>query len=113
MRYVDLAVATVLRTKFALGLFESAYHGGWPAGMLMLIGLPLYTDPYPYEDYLSMLRTPATRELLHQMEQEQIVLLQNNNNTLPLSKNIGSIALIGPQVNRVTVRLCAFPEIVC
>lgn len=82
MRYVDLAVATVLRTKFALGLFE---------------------NPYPYEDYLSMLRTPATRELLHQMEQEQIVLLQNNNSTLPLSKNIGSIALIGPQVNRVTL----------
>ena len=42
--------------------------------------------------------------LLHQMEQEQIVLLENRNNVLPISRDISSIALIGPQVNRVTVR---------
>ena len=39
------------------------------------------------------------------MEQEQIVLLENRNSVLPISKNVSSIALIGPQVNRVTVRL--------
>ncbi|PCH41771.1 glycoside hydrolase family 3 protein [Wolfiporia cocos MD-104 SS10] len=81
IRYIDETVATVLRTKFALGLFE---------------------NPYPYPDYVSTLRTPETRALLHQMEQEQIILLENRNATLPLSKNIGSIALIGPQVNRVS-----------
>ena len=62
-------------------------------------------DPYPYDDYLSTLRTPETRELLHTMERETIVLLENKQNTLPLSKSINSVALIGPQVDRVSVRL--------
>ncbi len=60
-------------------------------------------DPYPYDDYLSTLRTPETRELLHSMEQETIVLLENRNNALPLSESISSLALIGPQVDRVSV----------
>ncbi|KAF8427199.1 family 3 glycoside hydrolase [Boletus edulis BED1] len=79
--YVDETVKAILRTKFALGLFE---------------------NPYPYPDYASTMRTQATRDLLHQMEREAIVLLENNNNILPLSTNISSIALIGPQSNRVT-----------
>ena len=39
------------------------------------------------------------------MEQEAIVLLENRNSVLPLSKSISSVALIGPQVDRVTVRV--------
>ncbi|KAG9309769.1 family 3 glycoside hydrolase [Chiua virens] len=81
IKYVDETVKTVLRTKFALGLFE---------------------NPYPYPDYASTMRTQGTRDLLHQMEREAIVLLENNNNTLPLNANISSIALIGPQSDRVT-----------
>ncbi|RPD54124.1 glycoside hydrolase [Lentinus tigrinus ALCF2SS1-7] len=81
IKYVDETVKAMLRTKFALGLFE---------------------NPYPYEDYLSTLRTPETRELLHSMEQETIVLLENRNNVLPLSKSISNVALIGPQVDRVS-----------
>ncbi|KAH9949160.1 glycoside hydrolase superfamily [Amylocystis lapponica] len=79
--YVDETVRVMLRTKFSLGLFE---------------------NPYPYEDYLSTLRTPETRALLHTMERETIVLLENRNKTLPLRKNIRSVALIGPQVDRVS-----------
>ncbi|KZS90856.1 glycoside hydrolase family 3 protein [Sistotremastrum niveocremeum HHB9708] len=80
--FIDETVKTMLRTKFTLGLFE---------------------NPYPYSDYLSTLRTPATKTLLHQMEQEAIVLLQNRNNVLPLSsKSVKSIAVLGPQANRVT-----------
>ncbi|GJE97260.1 glycoside hydrolase family 3 protein [Phanerochaete sordida] len=79
--YIDDTVKTILRTKLALGLFE---------------------NPYPYDDYLETLRTSQTKELLHQMERETIVLLENRNNVLPLSKDIGSVALIGPQVDRVT-----------
>ncbi|KDQ52012.1 glycoside hydrolase family 3 protein [Jaapia argillacea MUCL 33604] len=79
--YIDETVRTILRTKFTMGLFE---------------------NPYPYPDYASALRTPGTRAILHQMEQEAIVLLENRNNTLPLSKNINSIALIGPQADRVS-----------
>ncbi|KAI0337167.1 glycoside hydrolase, partial [Trametopsis cervina] len=79
--YIDRTVESILRTKFSLGLFE---------------------NPYPYEDYSSILRTPETRTLLHQMEQEAIVLLENRDSILPLSKSINSVALIGPQVDRVS-----------
>ncbi|EGO04166.1 glycoside hydrolase family 3 protein, partial [Serpula lacrymans var. lacrymans S7.3] len=79
--YVDETVKTILRTKFSLGLFE---------------------NPYPYPDYRSTLRTQATRDLLHQMEREAIILLENRNSVLPLSTNISSIALIGPQSDRVS-----------
>ncbi|CDO69454.1 Glycoside Hydrolase Family 3 protein [Trametes cinnabarina] len=81
IKFVDETVKAMLRTKFALGLFE---------------------NPYPYADYTSTLRTPETRALLHTMERETIVLLENKENTLPLSKSIGSVALIGPQVDRVS-----------
>ncbi|KAI0820668.1 glycoside hydrolase superfamily [Trametes gibbosa] len=81
IKYIDETVKTILRTKFTLGLFE---------------------NPYPYDDYLSTLRTPQTRQLLHVMERETIVLLENRRETLPLSKSISSIALIGPQVDRVS-----------
>ncbi|KIK63658.1 glycoside hydrolase family 3 protein [Collybiopsis luxurians FD-317 M1] len=78
--FIDETVKAMLRTKFTLGLFES---------------------PYPYDDYLSTIRTPESREVLLHMEEEAIVLLENNNNLLPL-KNVSSVALIGPQANRVT-----------
>ncbi|KAF8525691.1 glycoside hydrolase [Gautieria morchelliformis] len=80
IKFLDETVQTMLRTKFALGLFE---------------------NPYPYEDWRSFLRTNETRSLLHTMERETIVLLQNQN-VLPLKKSGGSVALIGPQVDRVT-----------
>ncbi|THH32786.1 hypothetical protein EUX98_g1411 [Antrodiella citrinella] len=81
IKFIDETVKAMLRTKFSLGLFE---------------------NPYPYDDYRSTLRRPETRPLLHQMESESIVLLENHNATLPLNKNIDSIALIGPQVDRVS-----------
>ncbi|KAF9461447.1 glycoside hydrolase superfamily [Collybia nuda] len=81
VKYIDATVKSLLRTKFALGLFE---------------------NPYPYGDYLSTLRTPASRTVVHDADAESIVLLENRQNTLPLSPSIGSIALIGPQSNRVS-----------
>ncbi|KAJ4488424.1 glycoside hydrolase family 3 protein [Lentinula aciculospora] len=79
--FIDETVKAMLQTKFTLGLFES---------------------PYPYPDYLNTIRTPESRQVLLQIEEEAIVLLENHDNVLPLNKDIGSIALIGPQVNRVT-----------
>ncbi|KAF8166832.1 glycoside hydrolase [Pholiota molesta] len=81
VKYLDLTAAAMLRTKFAMGLFE---------------------NPYPYSDYLSTIRTPASKVILAQADADSIVLLENRNNVLPLKENIGSIALLGPQVNRVT-----------
>ncbi|KAF8996334.1 glycoside hydrolase [Cyathus striatus] len=81
VKYLDTTVKAMLRTKFALGLFE---------------------NPYPYADYLSSIRTPASRTVLHNADADSIVLLENRNRTLPLKTSIGSVALIGPQVNRVS-----------
>lgn len=50
------------------------------------------------------------------MEREAIILLKNDNNILPLSNTGGSVALIGPQVNRVTVSnhiISLFTKISC
>jgi beta-glucosidase len=98
--YIDETVKSILRTKFSLGLFES---GSYSITLLKNIIEIMTLDPYPYADYLSTLRTAETRSLLHQMEQEAIVLLENRNNILPLSKSINSVALIGPQAGRVSV----------
>ncbi|KAJ7165662.1 glycoside hydrolase superfamily [Mycena crocata] len=81
VKFLDQTVSAMLRTKFALGLFE---------------------NPYPYDDYLSTLRTPQSRSVLHAIESESIVLLENRRSTLPISKSVKSIALIGPQADRVT-----------
>ncbi|KAF7291790.1 Glycoside hydrolase family 3 protein [Mycena chlorophos] len=80
-KYLDQTVEAMLRTKFTLGLFE---------------------NPYAYPNYTDYLRTPASREVLHDIETEAIVLLQNNDNTLPIKSSVSSIALIGPQADRVT-----------
>jgi beta-glucosidase len=80
---LDETVSYMLRTKFALGLFE---------------------DPYPYSDYAKYIRTNDTLNTLLEMERESIVLLENHNNTLPLSKTgIKSVALIGPSAGQVIV----------
>ncbi|KAJ7983164.1 glycoside hydrolase superfamily [Mycena polygramma] len=81
VKFLDQTVTAMLYTKFSLGLFE---------------------NPYPYDDYVSTLRTPASRSVLHAIETESIVLLENRKNTLPISKSVQSIALIGPQAARVT-----------
>ena len=97
---IDAVVTTMLRTKFALGLFEGeATLQLQPISLLMTCK----SDPYPYSDYNATLRTEATRNILHQMEQEAIVLLENRNGTLPLStSNDLKVAVIGPQSDRVS-----------
>jgi beta-glucosidase len=102
----------MLRTKFTLGLFESESDLCSHFTNMFLIA-PFIQDPYPYEDWRDFLRTNATRSLLHDMERETIVLLQNNNGVLPISKSGSSVALIGPQVNRVTVRVSRTCGILC
>jgi beta-glucosidase len=72
---IDAAVARVLRVKFELGLFEHPYVD--PAAGAALDGSP---------DHLALARQAA---------RESIALLKNDRGTLPLSKSIGSIAVIG------------------
>ena len=69
------AVSRVLKAKFELGLFENPY-------------VPEVTD--------AMIKEQLNhKEIARQVARESIVLLKNSNNTLPLNKNIRSIAVIG------------------
>ena len=77
---VDDAVKRILRKKFELGLFD---------------------DPYKYSDQKradKALNDPENRKAALDMAQKSIVLLKNENQTLPLSKNLKTIAFIGPMV---------------
>ncbi|MFQ6600891.1 glycoside hydrolase family 3 N-terminal domain-containing protein [Flavobacterium sp. C3NV] len=77
---IDDAVKRILRKKFELGLFE---------------------DPYKYSDQKradKALSNPEHRKAALDVAQKSIVLLKNENETLPLSKNLKTIAFIGPMV---------------
>ncbi|MHC0440091.1 glycoside hydrolase family 3 N-terminal domain-containing protein [Flavobacterium sp. 3-210] len=77
---IDDAVKRILRKKFELGLFD---------------------DPYKYSDDKraeKVLANPENRKAALDVAQKSIVLLKNENQTLPLSKNLKTIAYIGPMV---------------
>jgi beta-glucosidase len=74
---VDLAVSRVLRVKFEMGLFENPYLG------------------VPDEDASKYINTEETKALARQLDAESIVLLENHESVLPLSKT-AKIAVIGP-----------------
>ncbi|HEY0751622.1 MAG TPA: glycoside hydrolase family 3 N-terminal domain-containing protein, partial [Chitinophagaceae bacterium] len=83
MAEVDDAVRRILRKKFELGLFD---------------------DPYKFsnaERESKALSNPEHVAAARDMAKKSIVLLKNENNTLPLSKNTKTIAVIGPIAKRV------------
>ena len=73
---VDRAVRRVLRAKRALGLFEDPYR---------------YVDP---ERERTVPLSPEHLEAAREVARESMVLLKNDG-TLPLSKELGTIAVIG------------------
>ncbi|HEY1463950.1 MAG TPA: beta-glucosidase BglX [Terriglobales bacterium] len=73
---LDEAVRRVLRIKFATGLFDHPY-----------------TDPAREK---AEILSPENLQVARKMAQESMVLLKNQNNLLPLNKNAGTIAVIGP-----------------
>jgi len=80
IKLVDDAVKRILRKKFELGLFD---------------------DPYRFcnaERETAALNNPEHVKAAREIGSKSIVLLKNNNNLLPLSKNIKTIAFIGPLV---------------
>ncbi|HTJ79379.1 MAG TPA: glycoside hydrolase family 3 C-terminal domain-containing protein [Rariglobus sp.] len=78
---VDATLRPSLRNKFRLGLFE---HPG--SSNMNWNTLPEYN-------------TPASRALARKVAVEGSVLLKNDNNLLPLNKNIRTIAVIGPNAD--------------
>lgn len=77
---VDEAVSRLLRAKFVMGLFESPYLG------------------VPANETASKIHTPETIALAREIDAESIVLLENHNDILPLSKT-AKIAVIGPMAH--------------
>ena len=76
MATIDRAVRRVLRDKYRLGLFE-----------------------YPYADEAlekATLLSPANRTAARDLAARTFVLLKNDHHTLPLSRKLKSIAIIGP-----------------
>ena len=76
---VDRAVRRVLELKFRLGLFENPYAD--------------------LEHAEQVVHSLEHQELALQTAKESIVLLKNENNLLPLRKDLKSIAVIGPDAN--------------
>ncbi len=77
---LDQAVRRVLTLKFKLGLFEQPYAD--PDKAAKVIGS---------EEHIKLARQTAS---------EAIILLKNEANTLPLSKSVGKIAVIGPNADQ-------------
>lgn len=71
---IDDAVRRILRIKFKLGLFES---------------------PYTNRGLTGSIGSPAHREIARECVRQSVVLLKNENQILPLAKNISRIHLAG------------------
>ncbi|MBN2239639.1 MAG: glycoside hydrolase family 3 C-terminal domain-containing protein [Dehalococcoidales bacterium] len=79
MELIDRAVRRVLNMKFRLGLFENPY-----------------VEP---EAAPAIFDTREQRALSLELARKSIVLLKNENDILPLSKEIKNIAVIGPSAD--------------
>jgi beta-glucosidase len=71
---IDDAVRRILRAKFELGLFDK---------------------PYPAPNFIQTVRSDAHVDLARRAVRESLVLLQNNNTTLPIAKDTPTIYVAG------------------
>ena len=78
---IDKAVKRVFEARFRLGMFD-------PDNIVPYASIPYFVNCSDYNNGLA--RTAA---------QKSIVLLKNENNTLPLKKSIKTIAVIGPNAD--------------
>ncbi|GGF68440.1 glycoside hydrolase family 3 protein [Wenyingzhuangia marina] len=79
MSDIDRAAGGVLRLKFLLGLFE---------------------NPYTAKNLIKeRFHSKENQEIVLEAGRKSITLLKNKNNLLPLSKDIKTIAVIGPNAN--------------
>jgi beta-glucosidase len=71
---IDDAVRRILRVKFQMGLFENAY-----------------TDP----KLTAQIGSPAHRAVARECVRQSLVLLKNENKTIPLSKKLKHLVVVG------------------
>ena len=84
---IDVAVKRLMRTRFRLGMFD-------PPELVPYARLPFSVND-----------SPAHRRLSLEAARASIVLLKNEANTLPLRKNLRTLAVIGPNADAPEVLL--------
>lgn len=88
---VDRAVKRILRQKFRLGLFERPF--------------------VDVERAKNIVHRKEHQDIAYQAAKEAVVLLKNENQILPLSKGIKSIAVIGPNADNAKNQLGDYTSI--
>jgi beta-glucosidase len=92
---IDVSLKRVFTARFKLGMFDSP-------------------ENVPYAKIsMDVVSSEKHRALALETAQKSMVLLKNENNTLPLKKDLGSIAVVGPNANQLEVLLGnynGFPE---
>ena len=84
---IDVAVKRLMLTRFRLGMFD-------PPEMVSYARIPFSEND-----------SPAHRALALKAAHESVVLLKNTQHTLPLGKNIKTVAVIGPNADAPEVLL--------
>ena len=82
---IDLAVTRLFTARFRLGMFDPPEQ------------VPFAQIPYEIID------SPQHRALALKAARESMVLLKNKDNLLPLPKDLGSIAIVGPNSDHLSV----------
>ena len=78
---IDVSLKRLMTARFRLGMFD-------PPEMVAYARIPFSEND-----------TPAHRALSLKAARESMVLLKNENNTLPLKKDVKTIAVIGPNAD--------------
>jgi beta-glucosidase len=81
-REIDTSLTRLFLARFKLGMFDSPDRVRWAR--------------IPF----SIVDQPAHRDLARKVAQKSLVLLKNERDLLPLSKNLGTIAVIGPNADQ-------------
>jgi beta-glucosidase len=84
---IDVSLKRLMTARFRLGMFD-------PPEMVSYARIPFSEND-----------TPEHRDLARKAASQSIVLLKNDNNTLPLKKDLKTIAVIGPNADSPTVQL--------
>ncbi|AUP77901.1 glycoside hydrolase family 3 protein [Flavivirga eckloniae] len=80
---IDIALTRLFKARFELGMFDDPEHVKW--------------SKIPY----NVVASDKHLALSEKIAKQSMVLLKNDNNILPLKKDIKSIAVIGPNANAV------------
>jgi len=81
IKLIDRAVRRILKVKFDLGLFENPF------------GEP--------EKISTVFHTEESEKIAESMALQAVTLMKNDNDILPLSKDIKKIAIVGPHADRM------------